>query len=120
MSQTLNDFFIAYMAWIDDGAPEMDTHFSRTYGLCSNLYNWMCAQRSLSGSEGADLNQELLARFRQTGLRENYPFCSGDEYDEMWLNKMQHTFEPRLKWVREQIAQHQTLTALHKQRKENV
>jgi hypothetical protein len=96
---TLDDFFVAYMAWIDDGAPETHKHFTRMCGLCGNLESWA---RYKSNFEY--LCNELTSRFQQSELDVNYPFCASDEYDEMWSNNTQHTFEPRLKWVREQIA----------------
>lgn len=101
--QQLYGFYIAYDLWLSNGAKPGGV-FSRNYGLCANLFDYLT---SIGTSSEAALEQ-LHADFRSAGLYEVLPFneSKGHYYEEKG-NNMCHMNPARVAWVRVQIAQEQ-------------
>lgn len=98
---TLKDFYVAYAAWLDEGAP--DTHyFEKRFGLCSNLATWIYATNA--ELDYARLVNELRKQFEDAGLCCQYPFGSGREYERMYATNTQHLNPARVAWVRKHTA----------------
>ena len=66
--QQLYGFYIAYDLWLSNGAKPGGV-FSRNYGLCANLFDYLT---SIGTSSEAALEQ-LHADFRSAGLYEVLP-----------------------------------------------
>ncbi|HIG9583261.1 TPA: hypothetical protein ACYEKW_004796, partial [Escherichia coli] len=98
--QQLYGFYIAYDLWLSNGAKPGGV-FSRNYGLCANLFDYLT---SIGASSEAALEQ-LHADFRSAGLNEVLPFneSKGHYYEEKG-NNMCHVNPARVAWVRAQIA----------------
>lgn len=96
----LYGFYIAYDLWLSNGAKPGGV-FSRNYGLCANLFDYLT---SIGTSSEAALEQ-LHADFRSAGLYEVLPFneSKGHYYEEKG-NNMCHMNPARVAWVRTQIA----------------
>ncbi len=96
----LYGFYIAYDLWLSNGAKPGGV-FSRNYGLCANLFDYLT---SIGTSSEAALEQ-LHADFRSAGLYEVLPFneSKGHYYEEKG-NNMCHMNPARVAWVRAQIA----------------
>ena len=96
MSPMLEEFYIKFAAWLDEGMPEA-SEFSCTQGLCTNLYLW-------SGCDD-DLQYELALQFREAGLCEYYPFNGGSHnlYEQEHRNGLMYSNPNRLKWVKNQV-----------------
>ncbi|HFX7242450.1 TPA: hypothetical protein ACIGUS_001051 [Escherichia coli] len=101
--QQLYGFYIAYDLWLSNGAKPGGV-FSRNYGLCANLFDYLT---SIGTSSEAALEQ-LHVDFRSAGLYEVLPFneSKGHYYEEKG-NNMCHMNPARVAWVRVQIAQEQ-------------
>ncbi|EFB9701794.1 hypothetical protein [Escherichia coli] len=98
--QQLYGFYIAYDLWLSNGAKPGGV-FSRNYGLCANLFDYLT---SIGASSEAALEQ-LHADFRSAGLNEVLPFNeSNGHYHEEKRNNMCHVNPARVAWVRAQIA----------------
>lgn len=99
--QQLYGFYIAYDLWLSNGA-KPGRAFSRNYGLCSNLFDYLT---SIGTSSEAALEQ-LHADFRSAGLNEALPFneSKGHYYEEQ-RNNMCHMNPARVAWVRAQMVQ---------------
>lgn len=102
MSATLNDFFKAYIQWLEGGAPE-EQPFSREYGLCDNLDIFTEGD---SGAVGYSLSIELGELFLSEGLSKRFPF---DKDEDEFFNQSQlmcmHENPLRVVWVREKAKQ---------------
>lgn len=104
-SQLLTQFYRAYTAWIDDGAPE-GIIFSRQHGLCHNLQVWVRSIISMAGQEWYELDQEMRLQFQKTELHPIFPFNTGDRmYYQIEQNTMEtslqcHSNANRLSWAR--------------------
>lgn len=106
-SETLTEFYRAYAAWLDIGAPK-GKPFQRCWGLCTNLHEW------LAGAESRDYNAytedynaytEMLEQFQEAGLDTRHPFNrTGDAYFKWSDKNTQHLNPKRIKWVRDHAA----------------
>lgn len=100
MSDLLKAFYLAYAAWLDDGADVNDS-FTRDTGLCYCLLGY-CGD--LSPDERDGYERELTAQFTDVGLSKNFPF-NKDETD-YWKASAEdsHYLNPkRIAWVRNQV-----------------
>ncbi|WP_244596328.1 hypothetical protein [Escherichia coli] len=99
--QQLYGFYIAYDLWLSNGAKPGGV-FSRKYGLCANLFDYLT---SIGVPSEAALEQ-LHADFRSAGLNEVLPFneSKGHYYEEKG-NNMCHMNPARVAWVRAQMVQ---------------
>jgi hypothetical protein len=109
-STLLTQFYRAYTAWIDDGAPKR-VLFRRDAGLCRNVMVWAEA----IGQEGLQvrlLRDELRTQLKQAGMDMDYPFSPADAqhgphhyYYSIETNaEICHLNERRIAWVREHAA----------------
>jgi len=101
MSPKLQEFYNAYLEWMQFGAPVMGVNnpfgFTRDCGLCSNYIMgflgscWAIAIEEL---------EELKQQFRDAGLDDEYPFNSDSlhYYNEICLNASWLN-EKRIAWV---------------------
>jgi hypothetical protein len=103
MSPQLYGFYLGYLAWINDGAPEHDV-FTRHNGLCDNYRDYF---RSLYRDRDAsgDLS-EMVQSFRNAGLNRLYPFNFGSPYafSEECNKGYAHLNPQRIAWVRKKVA----------------
>lgn len=90
MSKTLKEFYCAYAAWLDVGAPNFKP-FSRASGLCTNLFVF---------TKNRDAYMEMESQFNDAGLDPNYPFGSEDDYMGRSAARQQHLNLARIKWVK--------------------
>ncbi len=99
--QQLYGFYIAYDLWLSNGAKPGGV-FSRKYGLCANLFDYLT---SIGVPSEAALEQ-LHADFRSAGLNEVLPFneSKGHYYEEKG-NNMCHMNPARVAWGRAQMVQ---------------
>jgi hypothetical protein len=106
-SELLTQFYRAYAAWIDDGAPRR-VLFRRDAGLCRNVMIWAEA----IGKEGLEirlLRDELRTQLKQANLDMNYPFSPKDApfgvahyyHSDEQPNQTCYLNEDRIKWARE-------------------
>lgn len=99
MSNELKEFYRAYKAWLDAGAP--DSYFSKHSGLCSNLINWfMACKFGHSRKDMYNLDKEMSKQFTDAGLHRGYPFGERDYYRD-YKRDTQHLNPLRIKWVEE-------------------
>lgn len=92
-SYELKQFYLAYLAWVQDGAPEDNLHgFTRCFGLCTNLTAY------LSSNEGYIFQSEMEWQFQKNGLYPSYPFGMTD-YTLRTRNHSLHECPKRLAWV---------------------
>ena len=89
---TLKEFYQAYAAWLDAGAPD-NKPFSRAVGLCANLTRFADAPD--------DLRREMIGQFKAAGLDSRYPFGSEVGYYIFYIFAKQHLNPKRIEWVRE-------------------
>ncbi|UVD31660.1 hypothetical protein Pondi_00019 [Escherichia phage Pondi] len=88
--KTLKEFYQAYAAWLDAGAPE-DQPFSRAYGLCDNLFTRGCY----------DILRELKGHFKSEGYDPAYPFGGSEVFETEMDNEEMHLNPERIKWVKD-------------------
>lgn len=90
---TLQQFYNAYAAWLDAGAPD-DQPFTRHTGLCYNLYKF-------GGNN--DVRKEMTRQFEEAGLDSHYPFNDGDvdDYEIRVDDLTQHLNLKRIQWVKD-------------------
>lgn len=86
---TLRDFYIAYAAWLDAGAPDRDP-FERSKGLCYSLDHW--------SHYNFDLSEEMQQQFTDAGLCWEYPFDHG--HRAYFDDDKKHLNPARVAWVR--------------------
>jgi len=98
MSYLMRKFLTAYIEWVDAGAPE-GKPFCRGYGLCPNKYRLP----DTAWADARELAQELAGMFVQGGLEMPYPFGQ-DAYDRDSYHDLHHLHQPRIDWVRKQLA----------------
>lgn len=101
MSELLKAFYLAYAAWLDDGAPTEQSTFSRKYGLCANVRVYARNRDML----GDDVENELRYQLIEAGLDYYLPFNSpetNDYWDDV-SNEVQHLNPKRIAWVRNQV-----------------
>ncbi|MFP3739980.1 hypothetical protein, partial [Burkholderia sp. SIMBA_019] len=67
-SELLTQFYRAYAAWIDDGAPE-GIIFSRQHGLCHNLQVWVRVIKGVAGQDWYEVDQEMRMQFLKARLQ---------------------------------------------------
>ncbi len=100
---TLLDFFVAYLEWVDAGAPEEsgsdETGFSRASGLCYNALRFAARYPGSRSRLTTDLTLELLADFGQ----QDFVFGSPQDYREMRVSNSAHLHRPRIEWVKKKI-----------------
>lgn len=89
MSEQLKEFYKAYAAWLDAGAPQCFP-FKRHDGLCHNLSNW--------SDYDEELSEELLDQFDDAGLDWEYPF--DDHWTKYSADDYKHLNPARVSWVR--------------------
>lgn len=101
-SKTLEDFYTAYAKWLMRGAKEGNV-FSRTQGLCNNLYRWLVAAGLTTDWSVQHICQvEMTKQFMDAGLCTLSPFNADlRQYIQESRNKDCHLNELRLKWVAE-------------------
>lgn len=90
MSKTLKEFYCAYAAWFDVGAPNFKP-FSRAAGLCTNLSVF---------TKSDDAASEMKSQFVDAGLDPNYPFGGEDDYMGRSAARQQHLNLARIEWVK--------------------
>lgn len=89
---SIKEFCIAYLAWVEAGAPD-DTPFSRRHGLCAN-YNYFCRDPYDYGDYKAwDEINDLVGG--------DYPFGGKDTFYEEVDKNTTHLNPARLAWVKE-------------------
>ena len=100
MTDNLTSFLASWLDWATTGAPQSKPYL-RGHGLCGNADTFDYSTNKTSAKE--DLCDALCADFGD-GM---YPFgdaayarCAGD--------KTQHLHQPRLDWVRKQLAKVET------------
>lgn len=101
MSELLHQFLSAYIAWVDEGAPNLKP-FSRHRGLCSNLDSFMFKNCL---ADALEAESDLMWMFSCDGLDISYPFGGGDAYDKECAYGKIHLNEHRIAWVRAKLAQ---------------
>ena len=90
--KTLKEFYQAYAAWLDAGAPE-DQPFYRDSGLCLNMDKFGC---------GRDAYIEMCSQFEAAGLNYKYPFNDGEGDYLIHIGQDDHYINPeRIKWVKD-------------------
>lgn len=93
-SQTLTNFYRAYLAWVEAGAPEKNEHeFKRRIGLCSNLH-WFTFPNDFP-------LEEMTRQFAAAGLDSFHPFSRSIEYRDEKVAGTCHLNNNRMSWVRE-------------------
>ena len=93
--KTLKEFYQAYAAWLDAGAPSLEP-FNRSSGLCANIV--------IFTDEPRELLREMKSQFKAAGLDSGYPFgCEGVYYMQC-RNATQHLNPERIEWVRKHAA----------------
>ena len=97
-SQTVLKFLKEWQAWAEAGAPP-HAHFSRHYGLCSNLQQW--ADHTSWAPLWLKYILDLL--FEKDGLDPDHPFGI-ESYISRKETASQHLCPKRLAWVRRTIA----------------
>lgn len=99
--EILNRFYIAYWAWLQDGANEDSYVFSRSTGLCTNL--WRYGDYSKDAGDASDI---MLSQFRNLELEVTHPFnkSSEDYWDETYKSRA-HLNPKRIEWVRNKVSQ---------------
>lgn len=93
MSPELKSFYLAYNAWLEEGAPEGQP-FSRETGLCSNLEQF-----------DVSLLAELQTQFSAGNfVREIFPFNPvAGSYDAEYKAGLCHLNPERIAWVKEMV-----------------
>lgn len=88
---SLQQFYNAYAAWLDAGAPDGQP-FVRHTGLCINLHKF---------GGNRDVLKEMSSQFKEAGLDEDYPFNDNSEsyYRETYLDEI-YLNPKRIDWVR--------------------
>lgn len=89
---TLQQFYNAYAAWLDAGAPQGQS-FLRGTGLCHNL-----------GKFGGDRDAyiEMTRQFEAAGLDYRYPFNDGEGDYMTHSGQEDHYINPlRVQWVKD-------------------
>lgn len=93
-SSKLTQFYRAYQAWLDAGAPQHQP-FYREVGLCENLGKY------LHYSE-PDILDEMLEQFRKRLKKIKYPFNkNGEDYMAEACGLKSYLNKKRLEWVKE-------------------
>lgn len=88
---SLQQFYNAYAAWLDAGAPDGQP-FTRHTGLCINLYDWSDCDDQLTW--------ELENHFNEGQLDVNYPFNEdGEDYRMETQRDECHLNPKRIQWV---------------------
>lgn len=98
-SKELTEFYRAYMAWLEKGAPQ-NSPFSRHDGLCDNVH-----RRFDDENTEIAIKRELMRQFEENKLHSIvYPFniCSGNYVDEAELGEC-HLNYLRIQWVKDHI-----------------
>lgn len=88
--KTLKEFYQAYAAWLDAGAPDLQP-FDRRHGLCS---------QAMKRPYSVPLN-EIKKQFVDAGLDSLYPFGGEEVFDVEYDNATAHLNSERNEWVRE-------------------
>lgn len=96
-SQQLTEFYRAYKAWLNGGAPAYDI-FSRHVGLCSSLIDWNNHRRA-TFDECKDTRKELKEQLIAEGLDEYYPFGGYAAYEYEARSSTAFMNEERIAWV---------------------
>jgi hypothetical protein len=104
-SELLTQFYRAYVAWIDDGAPE-GIVFTRGNGLCSNLIRFirgvtdsLCTRRMVGN--------EMYGQFRTAFAAKDWGFPFNDNDSTYWTESgiyQCHLNQDRIKWARDHAA----------------
>ena len=91
--KTLKEFYQAYAAWLDAGAPQ-NKPFIRNAGLCHNL--------SIFTKDYERLLNEMRSEFKAAGLDADYPFNIDEAHYTYSSRTMMHYMNyKRIEWVRE-------------------
>jgi len=96
-SDKLTEFYRAYLAWIEAGAPIEHSMFSRSLGLCHS--SWLFAVGMDNYVEARDLEKELNDQFEDAGLDGAYPFNEGELWKYEREASYKHLNDKRLQWV---------------------
>ena len=93
---SLLKFYILLDQWIKDGFP-VGRRFSRQFGLCTNLGNYVDAA---SHEVWRELAKELSVSFVEAGLDIAYPFnISVESYSDECSNRSIYQNQARLDWI---------------------
>ncbi|MFP3645166.1 hypothetical protein [Paraburkholderia sp. SIMBA_054] len=100
-SELLTQFYRAYTAWIDDGAPERII-FHRNRGLCGNLRIWaLSVGMNLLGDEYQAIRSEMYGQFRSRYMDGLHPFNDSlNEFNHEADTRTCHQNLQRIKWAR--------------------
>lgn len=78
MSEVLHNFYCAYKAWLDAGAPN-NNPFSRSRGLCHAIKIFVLRQELQSAySYLYSARAEMCSQFKAASLDPDYPFNTPD------------------------------------------
>lgn len=89
-SKELTEFYQAYLAWVQDGAP-FGAKFVRDSGLCLNLFRMY--------GRDIELYKEMKRQFQCANLDDSYPFDDKGEYYFACMNNCCHLNIKRIQWV---------------------
>ena len=90
--KTLKEFYQAYAAWLDAGAPSLEP-FSRAVGLCGNL--------TIFTKDWHPLFDAMKSQFEEAGLDHEYPFGGEESYYTYCYYGTAHLNPERIEWVKE-------------------
>lgn len=100
--EILNSFYIAYWAWLQDGAPVRNKHqFMRGLGLCANLTG-MATHEWENLYSAKDI---MRAQFISCGMDDSFPFNEQDDYFNESGEHACYRNPRRIEWVRNKVSQ---------------
>lgn len=108
MSPKLKMFYITYLAWLNNGAPQ-DEPFDRSSGLCWNIELY-------TGEIFSPIQREMMAQFHAAGLRDVVPFnIIGASYGIEAMSKTCHENPARVAWVIKHATEDDAVGEFHPQ-----
>lgn len=108
-SEELTNFYSAYAAWLNNGAPKSNL-FSWRDGLCAAIFYYYDGCFNLY----QPVRSEMRQQFYRAKLNTNYPFHyegsslkAKHAFDQEVLDQACHLNPKRTKWVRDHLVQEQ-------------
>lgn len=112
LERSLKNFYRAYAAWLEAGAPEKNENpyrFDRGFGLCSNVTIFFT--ENVNGedvydvTEGYNALRQMKDQFVFAGLDSNTPFNKpawgyGENYFSESFDRRCYLNESRIEWVK--------------------
>lgn len=96
--EVLKAFYRSYADWLRAGAPEA-APYTRSYGLCTNLDKYICAEYGDNDNLEARVGWVLKRQFRASGLDAVFPFSGSYTYHAERKSRTQHLNPDRMAWV---------------------